>query len=112
LHKLYELYSKLYTAVKALPKKDRYTLGVRMEQTALEILELALLARTKIGPSQLLILNKIDIKLKMLKLFIRLSAELKSLAGGTYAELEGRVLEIGRMLGGWLKTAKGRDLRP
>lgn len=83
-----------------------------MEETALEILELALLARTKTGAGQLLILNKVDIKLKMLKLFIRLAAELKAMPTGTYAELEGRLLEIGRLLGGWLKTAKGRDERP
>lgn len=112
MHKLYEFYARLYAGVKMLPKKDRYTLGVRMEQTALEILELALLARTKTGVSQLLILNKIDIKLKILKLFIRLATEMKALPTGTYAELEGRLLEIGRILGGWLKTAKGREARP
>jgi len=102
----------LYAGVKTLPKKDRYTLGVRMEETALEILELCLLARTKIGPGQLLILNKVDIKLKMLKLFIRLAAELKAFSTGTYADLESRLLEIGKILGGWIKTAKGRESRP
>ncbi len=95
-----------------MPKRDRYTLGVRMENLLLEIYELAFLARTKSGASQLLILNKMDIKLSLLKVFVRLSAELETIPAGTYANVEGRFLEIGKLLGGWLKTAKGRDSRP
>ena len=90
-----------------MPKKDRYTLAIRLEQTTLEILELLFLARTKTGAGKLLILNKADTKLQLLKLFVRQSAELKSIPAGTYADLEGRLLEIGRILGSWLKTAKG-----
>jgi len=51
----------------------------------------------------MLILNKIDLKLKTLKFFIRMSYEIKSLSQSRYIKLEERSLEIGRMLGGWIK---------
>ncbi|OHA90558.1 MAG: hypothetical protein A2832_01015 [Candidatus Zambryskibacteria bacterium RIFCSPHIGHO2_01_FULL_44_22b] len=70
---------------------------------ALEILELSLLAKTKIGTSRMLILNKIDIKLKILRLFVRVSYNNEILSQSRYISAEEKLLEIGRMLGGWIK---------
>lgn len=91
-----------------MPKKDRYTLGARMENLLLEIFELAFLAREKSGAGRLLILQRTDVKLKLLRVFVRLSASCEAVPTGTYANLESLLLEIGKLLGGWLKTEKGR----
>ena len=93
----------LYNSIKYFPKRDQYTLGIRLEAMALEILELSLLAKTKIGTSRMLILNKIDIKLKILRLFVRVSYNNEILSQSRYISAEEKLLEIGRMLGGWIK---------
>lgn len=97
------MYSLIYLSIKYFPKKDQYALGIRIENMALEILELALLARAKSGLSRMLILKKLDLKLKILKLMIRLASDLKILSTSRYISLQEKALEIGKMLGGWIK---------
>ncbi len=55
--------------------------------------------------SKLLILKKADFKITMMKLFCRLSFDLKAMQERWYIEAEDKLLEIGKMLGGWIKYA-------
>ena len=105
VHKTYQLYSYLHKCIAVFPKKDRFTLGIKIEQTALEFFELIMLAREKTGMSKQLILKKADFKITMMKLFCRLAFDLKALQERWYIEAEERRLEIGKMLGGWFKYA-------
>lgn len=82
---------------------------MRIENTVLEILELAYLARSKKGTSRLLILNKADIILKMLFVHLRLAYKTKCLNDAGYAELSEKCVEIGKMIGGWMRATKTRD---
>lgn len=107
VHKSYELYLFLHTNINSFPKRDRYTLGVQIEQRILKILELIMLAREKTGASKLLILHKIDVELKLLKLFLRMSFDTWALPENKYINVSERLLEIGRMLGGWINDTKG-----
>ncbi len=43
-------------------------------------------------------------KLDLLKLLIRLAFDMKDLDQKAYLILEGQLQEVGRMLGGWLKS--------
>ena len=63
-----------------------------------------MMAYVKTGPSKLLILQKADLKLKMIKLFVRLAHDIKVLPTKRYIELEEKLLELGKMLGGWIKA--------
>jgi len=76
---------------------------MRIEQNILEVLELFLLAQTKEKSSKSLILNKADLKIKTVKLFVRMAYEIKAIDQKKYLLLEERLLEIGKMLGGWIK---------
>jgi len=105
-HKLYDFYLVLYGYTKSFPKKDRYTLGVKLENLVLEMLELILLAITKQKPSRILILNKVSTKANLLKILIRLAKDVKAINLKQYLALEGRLQEIGKMTGGWLKDLK------
>ena len=86
-----------------MPKRDRYALGLKIDQQALDFFELILMGRVKTGNSKFLILQKADLKLSQLKFFVRLAYDLKVLPEKRYIELEEKLLELGRMLGGWLK---------
>ena len=80
---------------------------MKIEQQALDFFELILLAREKVGVSKLLILKKADFKITTMKLFTRLAHDMKTLPQSRYIEGEKRLLELGKMLGGWIKYAKG-----
>lgn len=87
-----------------MPKKDRYTLGIKLEKLILDLLETLFLAKSKFGASKMLLLNNADLKLKVIMLMIRLSSKVKAITDNKYLHLEGKALEIGRMLGGWIKS--------
>ena len=87
----------------SFPKPSRYSLGVRMENNILEITELAYLALSKQKNSKLLIINKIDILLKILSMHVRLAHKTHCLNDAGHAELSEKQLEIGRMIGNWIK---------
>jgi hypothetical protein len=53
-----------------------------------------------------LILNKADITLKMLTMHLRLAYKTKSVNDEGFASLSEQVIEIGRMIGGWIKYTK------
>jgi hypothetical protein len=108
-HKIAQLYFTAHTRVLRFPKISRYSLGVRIENTVLEILELAYLAQSKKGPSRLLILNKADIILRMLFVHLRIAYKIKCLNDASFAELSEKCVEIGKMLGGWIKHTNARE---
>lgn len=79
---------------------------MRIENTILDLIELFYLAHSKQGTSRLLILNKADITLKMLTTHLRLAYKTKSINDSGFASLSEQVIEIGRMIGGWIKDTK------
>lgn len=52
------------------------------------------------------ILQKASIRLDLLKILLRLSFETKCLDVKKYQQLTAALIEIGKMLGGWIKTVK------
>lgn len=96
----------LHKRVLNFPKAARYSLGLRMENTALEIVELAYLAQAKRDRSRLLILGKMDVKLRIFFVHLRLAHKTRCVNDAGYAELSEKAIEIGKMLGGWIKQTK------
>lgn len=111
-HKLSQLYLAVHERIERFPKTSRYSLGPRIENTVLEVMELCYLAQGKSGPSQLLILNKVDIKLKVLASHLRIASKTKCISDGGFAELSEKNLEIGRIIGGWIKATKACSTKP
>ena len=85
------------------PKPSRYSVGVKIENTLLEVIELLYLAQSKRGNSRLLILNKADILLRILFVHLRLAYKIKCLNDAGFAILSEKLIEIGKMVGGWIK---------
>lgn len=79
---------------------------MRIETTILDLIETLYLAQSKQGASRLLILNKADIILKMLTTHLRLAYKTKSVNDAGFAALSEHIIEIGRMVGGWIKHTK------
>jgi 23S rRNA-intervening sequence protein len=104
--KTYDLYRAFYGHRNHVPKQDRYAIWQRCENAILEILEQILLASQTYRSEKLVALEAASVKLNLLRVFLRLSKEVKAIDGRTYVVLQESVDEIGRMLGGWIKSAK------
>jgi len=50
------------------------------------------------------VLRRADVTLTKLRFYLRLCRDLELLSPKQYAHAAGRVDEIGRLLGGWIKT--------
>ncbi len=99
----------MYQYLKSFPKKDRYTLGQRLETITLEVLEAFFQIPRSKGPEKILLLQKASAKLDVLKVFIRLAKDTQSLDNRKYLQLEQPLVEIGKMLGGWLKASQEKE---
>lgn len=89
-----------------MPKKDKYSLGLKIDKTTLDLLELVIETGNTPLSSKASLLTQASVKTDLLKLLIRLSYEIKAIDQKKYLKLEEQLQEIGRMIGGWLKSLK------
>jgi len=104
--KVYELYKSFHQIRSNVSKQDKYTIFIKCENTILEVIEGILEASQLSKDKKLPILEKTSLKLNLLRVFIRLMKDTKSIDLKNYAKMEENVDEIGRMLGGWIKSTK------
>lgn len=104
--KTYDLYKELYSYRNTIPKADRYALWQKCEVTLLDTLESLLLASQLPKKDKSDILEKASLKLNMFRVFVRLCKEVKALDEKKYIALQAKIDEIGRMLGGWIRSSK------
>ena len=96
----YSFWFKIFTD---FPKAHRYTLGGKIEDYFLALLENIFIS-IYLPPEQKISRLTIAIsKLDGVKFFLQISWENKCLSNEKYAELSKYLDEIGRMLGGWKK---------
>ena len=86
------------------PKSERFRLAKRVEDSAFRFYDLIARA-TKSGDKRRSVLLEADLELDRLRLNVRLCLELKLLSMAQYEHAAGQLVEIGKLLGGWLKTA-------
>lgn len=100
--KTYDLFLHAYPIFKKFPKSERFTLVQKIENTILDIL--AGIIETIHEESKLNSLKHVSIELEKLKVLIRLSKELEFISIDEYEALSSYMVEIGKMIGGWIKT--------
>ena len=108
--KAYDLYKLICTYRNSVPKADRYTTWQKVEECSLAIIELLLMVNQTNGTEKVSLLQQVSNRVDMLRIFIRLAHETKSIDQKKYLKLQELLDEIGRMLGGWMK--KTRTMHP
>lgn len=103
--KIYDLYKLFYLYIDNFPKKSE-ALSQKIENTIMEILDNISKASFAGQKDRLDYLNKASIKLDFLKVLFRLTFDVKIIDQKKYLILEEKLQEIGRMLGGWIKSLK------
>lgn len=106
--KTYDLYKTFYGYRDSVTKQDRYTVWQRSENVILDILEGILLASQTYKADKLPALERASVKVNILRVFFRFMKEMKTIDNKKYLALEESVDEIGRMLGGWIKSTRER----
>lgn len=104
--KSYELYKSFCAFRVSVPKQERYTIWLRCENTMLDVVEGLLHATQTRKSEKVPILEKVSLKLNLLRVFVRLAKDTKAIDTKRYVAYEADIDEIGRMLGGWLKSSK------
>jgi four helix bundle protein len=100
--KIYDLILWLHPVVNKFPKSQRFVLGQQTENTALEIIKNVIAANAE--RNKLSYLKQISVDLDKLRILIRLSKDLKFISIKQYGQVAEKINEVGKMLGGWLKS--------
>ncbi len=88
------------------PKDSRYTLGNKIDSLLLETIENTIKAGYSSKTEKEIFLKRASVQLDLLKFFLRISWEIQSLDNKKYIRLSEKLDEVGKMLGGWLKSIK------
>lgn len=102
LEKMYQFMLWLLPTVDKFPRSQKFSLGERIQTTALDVLEGLVEASYRRDRQQ--ILGQANMSLEKLRILLRLSTDLRCMDMHRY-EFAARALdEIGRMVGGWIKS--------
>ena len=89
-----------------LPKNFRHTLGFKIDSLFLETIEQIIKASQSDKLEKIISLKTGSIKLDMLKFFLKLCWHVKAIDNKKYIALSEKLDEIGKMLGGWIRSIK------
>ncbi len=106
VEKMYELNRWLLPTVGKFPRDQQFLLGQRLAGKSLDILEkLVAVAVMRNGEEKNATLHVIDVELEQLRYLIRLAGEGRCMSRTSWHFCAGRLAEIGKMMGGWIKSS-------
>ena len=109
--KIYALIKKMALLCPEVPKMHRYTLWERCELRALALLETLIAVGHAAEPEgRTNLLLSLSQEIDTLKVLVRLAKECRAIDLKAYLALEKILGEVGRMVGGWLKSAGSEKL--
>lgn len=109
---VYKLYVAWHIRCETIPKKDRFTIGQKTESLLLEVLTLVVIAyHTKEPSLKKETLSRANTSLECAKITIRLAKDVKALEQRWYVDYEGRLQEIGKMMGGWMRQTQNSPFK-
>lgn len=106
LQKVQDMMIYGYPLLNQFPKAVKFTLGQDIRNSMNEMLRLTIAEEKK--KSKLATLEHLDVENEQLKHLLRIAMELKHLSRHHYGVWETKLVEIGKMIGGLLKSVKGK----
>ncbi|MFZ5822104.1 MAG: diversity-generating retroelement protein Avd [Chloroflexota bacterium] len=100
----YDFISWLLPLVEKFPKSQRFMITARLQNAALDFQELLIEANAHRGANRLEKLQSADAELLKTRLYLRLCEKWKWLTPGQFRHASAMVSELGKLLGGWMKT--------
>ncbi|MGE0225640.1 MAG: diversity-generating retroelement protein Avd [Acetobacteraceae bacterium] len=88
--------------VEKFPRSQKFVLGDRIQTTALDVLDSLIAATYTRGRDAMLV--QANLGLERLRVFMRLSNELRLIDARRYEHAARSLDEVGRLVGGWIKA--------
>ncbi len=104
LQKVFDMMGYGYQALQQFPKSEKFALVVDIKRCMHLILERVIEANKKYYKKTTL--QELDVEVTKLKAYIRLSYNLGFLPLKKYELWSEMIVEIGKMVGGWIKSAQ------
>jgi len=109
LQRIKEGYLSWINIVQHIPKKQQYTIGNRIENKFLDLLELAYIAYFSDKEKKVEKIAQCILTLDTLKFLIYISWEAKLIANKNYLEVAEKLDQTGKMFGGWKKNLENPE---
>ncbi|MFH0779275.1 MAG: four helix bundle protein [Parcubacteria group bacterium] len=104
--KFFLLYKTTYQYLKRFPKKARYSLGEKLENSILELMKETFYLNQLPNILKEKELLKLNAGNELLKRLFRLAHEIAVLDEHQYLTIQSHLHETGKMIGGWIKFIK------
>lgn len=111
LSRIKEGYLVWINIVPHIPKGSRYTIGARIENKFLDLLELSYTAYFTEKEKRAEEISKCILTLDTLKFLVSVAWETKLVSNKQYEEISTKLVEIGKMLGGWRKSLEIEQIK-
>lgn len=106
INRVQELYEKIIKITEKLPALRRQTIGRRLEDSTLALLELLIMAKNAPTPHKSVYLIKACAQVEIVQFQLRILLNQNLANETTLHQLQAKTTEIGRMLGGWRKSVQ------
>ncbi len=101
----FDLLTWLLPKAEQFPRVYRLSVTQRLMNAALDFQEALFDAQSQGGSTRRKHLREADAALNKLRLYLRLAHHWRWLNAGQYRHVSAMVAELGRLLGGWIRTA-------
>ena len=106
----YDLNLEIHRRVENFPRAHRYSMGERLKNISLDLLELTIKANSQ--KDKLPFLSEMENQLEKLKIMVRTCFDLKIMGEKGFEFLIKKMDEIGRQLHGWKEWSAERSFAP
>ena len=106
LQKVQDMMEYAYPALAQFPKAEKFSLAQDIRHCMNQLLELTITEDKR--QVKTTALEKLDVENEKLKIYVRLAMRLKLISFHTYEVWSGKLVEIGKMIGGLVKSVKAR----
>lgn len=105
LQKIFDMMEYAYGALAQFPKSEKFALVTDIKRSMDALLGRCIEAQKKYYKKSTL--QDMDVEVMKLRAYIRLAFQLGFLPPKKYEIWAGKLVEIGKMLGGWIKAVNG-----
>lgn len=107
LQKIFDMMEYGYGALAQFPKAEKFALAADIKRCMDRMLERTIEAQKKYYKKTTL--QELDVEIMKLRAYLRLSHNLGFLPRRKYEIWSEKTVEIGKMLGGWLKSVRSKS---
>lgn len=101
-----------YNLLRKFPKSEKFAMVAQIKNSMFESLKLILRANKVYHNTGMRVdmLNQLDAEVQTQKVLVRLAHSNRYISNKNYMEWSCRLDEIGRILGGWIKSTVGKNI--